>query len=149
MPERNIGGFGVVDLEWHEITQPATKALSNKARKSKEVVRLHTLLTQCSSWLIFAGIKPEQVSNYALEAWSLKHIRETSVWLETVLVPSIKSLEEFIDRFQPEYWKKLFDFNPNHGDLKTLNGYKDIVRRTWWVRPRFKMEKLRVKEEGY
>jgi len=149
MRESKIGGFTVVEPEWYEMFKESKNKLSNRPNKECTIATYHEIISSISPWLIFAGINSERIRDYALEAWSFRNIRLTNTWMKRTLYPVILEMQEFINRQSPDYWKQMFDFNPNHGDFHVLNKFKDKVRRTWWTRPRFKQDKGRVQEEGY
>lgn len=102
-----------------------------------------------SQSLNLSGINTIYIESWRDEPWHFDNLRKAYKYVIEDLLPACAKLDNKLNSKTMEEWGTLVRLQPNHAAIKSLNVLQTEVRRVWKLRPRFKVERHRVRDEGY
>ena len=125
------------------------RRLSEKPKKEELVTAFHDSLTRMSQSLNLSGISTIYIEAWRDEPWHFDNLKKAYKFIKAELMPVCIDVDRKLNSKALSEWDTLVRLNPHHSDIKALGNLQAKVRKVWKVRPRFKVERNRVRDEGY
>lgn len=138
-----------IDSKESERLRKRNSTLKSRPKKEDTVIQFHNLVSAYSRYLINSGLDSKTIYQWISEPWNYHSIRKCIEWFHETMVPQCQNLDLILSKYTVEGWKHLAATNSRHSDFAAIRKQQQVIRNTWYARPRFKLERGRVEKEGY